>query len=71
LPHIASPGYSYTPVQTANTDLLQTLNKEVRRLQNIIANKKESHLNVTWQGMEKAYRSGKNWMKYIDENTKF
>jgi hypothetical protein len=45
--------------------------RENRRLQQIIANKKETHINGSWAGLEVMFRSGYNWMKWVDGNTNF
>jgi hypothetical protein len=49
----------------------QQLIRENRRLQNIIANKRETHFHGSWAGWEAGYRSGSKWMNYVDEKTKF
>lgn len=50
---------------------MQQLIKENRRLQTLIANKKETHFHGSWAGWEAGYRSGNKWMRYIDEKTNF
>lgn len=50
---------------------MQQLIRENRNLQKTLANKRETHFHGSWAGWEVGYRSGQNWTRYIDENTKF
>jgi len=54
--------------------ILQATNqliKENRRLQQIIANKKEAHFHGSWAGWEAGMRAGNRWIKWVDDKTNF